>query len=482
MMQEFDPRKPAFRIAPRALMVAAGICVAALGVRLQSAEASLPGPGARLADAARLTSMQTRAFAESELQPGMASAGTVTVEIQPGETFLGAVRHLGVDPRDADEALSLLGQSTEMGRIRAGVRFQASIAEPADEVSYPRLVGLSLRTAPATQAVVSRSYDGTLRLRQLTEEINEETTIVQGDIEGSLREAAGSMGATSAIINQASRLFAHKIDFSRDIKDGDTFKLVFTRRVTASGRTVEGLNLLYAEVQSQKAGAEPIRFYRFQAPGQKQADFYDETGKSTRGFLMQTPVGFSRVTSGYGMRNHPVLGYSKQHTGIDFAGRTGTPIYASGEGTVKEVGRKGGYGNWVSVSHGNGWDTGYAHMSRFAPGLKRGSRVTQGQLIGYVGATGQVTGPHLHYEVFHNGTRVNPRSSQVPAGGIELKGAPLDAFMAQAQSMNTTLAQADEPGATKLASAAATPPKTSVVVLQPRQTAAVAPAQTALRN
>ena len=467
MMQEFDPRRPTFRIAPRALMVLAGCCVLALGFRLQSAEASLPGPGARAADAARAMTLQTRAFAESETQPGMAHPGAVDVEILPGETILAAVRRLAVDPKDAEEAVSLLGQTFDTDKIRTGTHFQAAIADPVEAGSYPRLIGISLRTGPATQAVISRSYDGVLRLRQLTEQISEETTIIQGDIEGSLSEAAGSMGATSAIIHQASRLFAHKVDFGRDIQEGDTFKLVFTRRVTQSGRTVEGLNLLYAELDSKAAGAQPLRVYRFQAPGDKQADYYDEAGKSTRGFLLQTPVGFARVTSGFGSRMHPVLGYTKQHTGIDFAGSTGTPIYASGDGAIKEMGWKGGYGNWIDISHGNGWDTGYAHMSRFAPGIRRGVHVTQGQLIGYVGSTGQVTGPHLHYEVMHNGAKLNPRSTAVPAGGHELTGAKLAAFRNQEGSMDTLLTQADQPGATRLASGVTAPPKTTVVVLNP---------------
>ncbi|MEI7931754.1 MAG: M23 family metallopeptidase [Alphaproteobacteria bacterium] len=467
MMQEFDPRRPTFRIAPRALMVMAGCCAVALGFRLSSAEASLPGPGARAADAARAMTLQTKAFAESEIQPGMAHAGSIDAEVLSGETMLAAVRRLAVDPKDAEEAVSLLGQSFDTDKIRAGTHFQAAIADPLEPTGYPRLVGLSMRTGPATQVVITRSYDGVLRLRQLTEQISEETTIVQGDIEGSLSEAAGSMGATSAIVRQASRLFAHKVDFARDIQDGDTFKLVFTRRVTQSGRTVEGLNLLYAELDSKAAGAQPMRFYRFQAPGAKDADYYDETGKSTRGFLLQTPVGFARVTSGFGSRMHPVLGYTKQHTGIDFAGSTGTPIYASGDGTIKEAGWKGGYGNWIDISHGSGWDTGYAHMSRFAPGIKRGSHVSQGQLIGYVGATGQVTGPHLHYEVMFNGAKLNPRSAAVPAGGTELTGAQLTAFKAQEGSLNALLAQADQPGATRLASGITAPPKATVVVLNP---------------
>ena len=465
-MQEFDPRKQAFRIAPRVLMGLAGCCVLALGVRLQSAEAHLPSAGARAADAARQVTLQTKAFAESETQPGMAHAESTDVEVLPGETILASIRRLGVDPDDAQQAVDLLGQSYDAAKVRAGLHFQAAVADPLEAGSLPRLIGLSLRTGPATQVVISRSYDGTLRLRQLTEQISEETTVVQGDIEGSLYDTAGNMGATSAIVAQAAKLFAHKVDFSRDVREGDSFKLVFTRRVAESGRTVEGLNLLYAEVDAASAGGKPMRFYRYQPSG-GQADYYDETGKSTRGFLLSTPVGFSRVTSTFGMRVHPILGYTKMHQGIDFAGATGTPIYASGDGTVAEARYNGGYGNWIRLDHGNGWATGYAHMSRFAAGMHPGVHVTQGQLIGYVGETGDATGPHLHYEVIHNGAKLNPRDTQVPSGGTELKGAQLVAFMAQAQSMNTVLAQADQPGQTRLATGASSAPKATLVVLGP---------------
>jgi murein DD-endopeptidase MepM/ murein hydrolase activator NlpD len=463
MMHEFDPRRPVYRIAPRALMVVAGCFVLLLGVRLQTAEASLPTAGLKAIDAARIIALQDRAFAESEVQPGFIQAEMVEVEVQPGETFLGAVRRTGVDPDQAYETVSLLSEAYDTVNIRAGLRFSAAVAQPASAGASPGLVGLTMRTGPATQIAISRAYDGTLRLREMTEQIEEETVVVQGDINGSLYMSASEMGATSAMISQTAKLFSHKIDFDRDIRAGDSFKMVFTRHVTEGGRTVEGLNLLYAEITSARAGGEPIRFYRFDNGDGSQPEYFDEEGQSTRGFLMRTPIGFTRVTSSYGSRKHPVLGYTRMHTGIDFGGATGTPIYAAGDGVIARAGPNGGYGNWVQIRHGRGWETGYAHMSRIASGIRAGVSVKQGQLIGYVGATGTATGPHLHYEVIKNGQKINPRSADIPAGGRELAGTELATFMAERTGMDTMIASATTPGLTQLARSEAIPAQTTVI-------------------
>lgn len=459
-MQEFDPRRPAFRLAPRLMMGIAGCCALMLGFRLTGAEAHLPTPAMRTMDAARVASLQHQAFAEAAAQPGLEPAENVQVKVLPGETFEAAMRRIGVGSDDARAAVTLLAGAFDVVNIRAGLAFQAAVAEPREQRGPVRLVGLSMRTGPATAVTISRTFDGALRLREMAEEVREETTVAQGSIEGSLHETAAAQGSTSAITSQAAKLFAHKIDFSRDIHPGDTFKLVFTRKVTESGRTVEAGDLLYAEVDVDKKGGAPIRFYRYQPADGGEAQYFDETGKSIRGFLLQTPLAVVRITSGFGVRRHPVLGYNKMHQGIDFAGGTGTPIYAAGDGVVAEAGRKGGYGNWVALKHSGGWETGYAHMSRFASGLRRGQRVKQGQLIGYVGATGRVTGPHLHYEVMKNGVKINPKGAKVPAGSV-LSGGELAEFKRQKGIVDAALAKADT-----------APTQTAAVHMRPAQVAA----------
>jgi len=206
---------------------------------------------------------------------------------------------------------------------------------------------------------------------------------------------------------------------------------VFDRRDTESGQTVgNGGSVRYAELKARKTGATPLKFYRYTPAGAAKAQYLDENGKNIRGMLLRTPVEVVRVTSNFGSRRHPILGYTRQHTGTDFGAPSGTPVYAAGDGVVVEVKRNGGYGNWVKIRHGNGWETGYAHLSRWAKGLRPGQKVSQGQLIAYVGTTGRSTGPHLHYEVMKGGRKIDPRGVSIPAGVI-LAGADLAGFKAE---------------------------------------------------
>jgi murein DD-endopeptidase MepM/ murein hydrolase activator NlpD len=468
--QEFDPRRPAFRIAPRMLMGLAGCCALMLGWKLTAAEAHLPSAGLLALDHQRLETLQHKAFAEGEAQPGLALAQNVDVEVQGGETMESAIRRVGVSPDEAKAAVAMLSGVMDTIHIRQGLGFKAAVAKTRDERGSTRLIGLSMRTSPSSVITISRTFDGALKMRELNEKVLEETTVAQGDIEGSFYETAAEQGATDSLTNQAAKLFSHKIDFSRDIRDGDTFKMVFTRKVTESGHTVEAGDLLYAEVDAGKAGDKPMRFYRFQEAGSGEAQYFDEFGKNIKGFLLATPLAVMRVTSTFGMRHHPVLGYDKMHQGIDFAGGTGTPIFAAGDGTVKEAGKKGGYGNWIEIKHDGVWSTGYAHMSRYAPGMRPGVHVNQGQIIGYVGATGRVTGPHLHFEVMENGVKINPKGAKVPSGKI-LTGGELIAFNAQKAKVDKAIQVAQAGGQTRMALADSAAPKTDQVSLRPTQVA-----------
>jgi murein DD-endopeptidase MepM/ murein hydrolase activator NlpD len=370
MMQEFDPRRPAFRIAPRLLMGVAGGLVLMLGWRLTGAEAHLPSPAFLASDAQRMTSLQSQAFAQANSQPGLGAANSVDIEVQSGETLEAAIRRAGVAPEEAKAATGLLSGVFDTINIKQGLAFKAAVAPDLTEQGPARLVALSMRTSPSSVISLSRTYDGTLKLRQMDEKVLDETTIAQGDIEGSFYETAAEQGSTDGLTTQAAKLFAHKIDFTRDIHEGDTFKMVFTRKVTETGKTVEAGDLLYAEVDASKVAGGALRFYRYAPPGAGDVQYFDETGRNIKGFLLATPVAVVRVTSSFGMRLHPILGYTRMHQGIDFGGATGTPIFAAGDGVVVEAGRKGGYGNWVEIKHDGAWATGYGPMSRFATGIR----------------------------------------------------------------------------------------------------------------
>jgi murein DD-endopeptidase MepM/ murein hydrolase activator NlpD len=421
-MQEFDPRRQAVRLTPRLLAAGAAVIAAALIVKQVSASAVAPEAVAPAPTGAAISALQHDAFMSAEALPGFARPELIPLSILPGETFEAAVSRAGVGSDEARAAVETLSKAMDTVNIKAGLAFDAAIARPRGERGPARLVGLSLRTGPASALTLSRTFDGALRLRELDEKVSDDTVAAEGKIDGSLYQSAAKLGATPAVTAQIVKLFSHKLDFERDIQPGDSFKLVFNRRVTESGRTIEVGDLEYAELHG-------VRFFRFErADGQ--VEYFDDDGKNIKGFLLRTPVDGARITSTFGRRRHPVLGYTRAHQGVDFGAGSGTPILAAGDGVVAEAGRKGGYGNWVRIRHSGGWDTGYAHISRYAKGIKPGVRVRQGQLIAYVGSTGMSTGPHLHYEVWLKGKRVNPIGAKVPQGTV-LTGSELASFRAQ---------------------------------------------------
>lgn len=447
-MQEFDPRRPALRLAPRLIAAAGGLLILGLGWRMTDGS-SFAAP---TLDPAAFAALQHQAFTQVETQSGFGRAESVPVKVQPGETFAAAVQRAGVTAAEAQMAVNMLAQAMDTVNIKAGLAFDAAVARPEGDDGPARLIGLSMRTGPATAVTLSRTFDGALRLREMAEPVVAETAVAQGKMEGSLYQSAARAGATPGVTAEVVKLFAHKLDFSRDIKAGDEFRMVFDRKVTESGRTVETGDLLYAEIGA-KGGV--TRFYRFERAN-GDSEFFDEFGKNIKGFLLRTPVDGARVTSTFGMRRHPILGYNRSHQGVDFGAGHGTPVLAAGDGVVTLAGRNGGYGNWLQLKHSGGWDTGYAHLSRFAKGIRPGVRVRQGQVVAYVGSTGMSTGPHLHYETFQNGRRVNPLSVKVPQSSA-LTGSELAAFRAQKAKVDTVLAQNGAVGAQARGPSADTP-------------------------
>lgn len=441
------------RLAPKILTAAAGLVALGLGWKLTAPDAPVAVVRAPL-DANALAALQHAAFASAEAQPGFERPESIPVQVRPGETLENAVLRTGIAPNDARQVVAALQGAIDTVNIKAGMAFEAAIAERRNgpnsqrRAGSARLIGLSMRTGPSSTLTVSRTFDGAMKLRELEEKVTDETKVACGEMKGSFYESVADVGGTPAVISQAAQLFAHKIDFSRDIKEGDRFCLVFDRKVTESGRTVEAGDLEYAEVKGQK-------FYAFERSGDDgKPQFFDELGKNIKGFLLRTPVDGARITSTFGQRKHPVLGYTRAHKGVDFGAGTGTPILAAGDGVVLEARRWSGYGNWLRIRHSGQWDTGYGHISRYASGIRPGVHVRQGQVVAYVGATGLATGPHLHYEVWLNGQRVNPIGAKVPQGTI-LAGAELSRFKAQRAHIDTLLAQAGgeavDPAAPKLA-------------------------------
>lgn len=243
-------------------------------------------------------------------------------------------------------------------------------------------------------------------------------------------------GVPKPVIEELVRVFSYDADFQRKAGRGDSFQVLY---VSDDAGQVDGKpEILYTSLVS---GGEVRRYYRYQAPDGT-VDYYDEEGRSARKFLVRKPIAQAVLRSGFGLRRHPILGYSKMHTGVDWGAPRGTPIYAAGNGVIEYAERKGGYGNQVKIRHANGYETAYGHMSGFARGLKPGMRVRQGQVIGYVGSTGLSTGPHLHYEVLVNGRFVNPMRIKVPRGQ-ELEGPALAEFQRERERIDALAGNTD---------------------------------------
>jgi len=238
----------------------------------------------------------------------------------------------------------------------------------------------------------------------------------EGKITQSLYRTAINKGIEPNIIVEFARIYGFQIDFQRDIRRNDTFQIIYETFKDEDNKIFKTGNIIYADLNlSNQSNA----FYYFNEKNNK--GHYDINGKSVKKALMKTPINGARLSSKFGMRKHPIDGYNKMHRGTDFAAPMGTPIMASGDGIVLKAAWCGGGGNCVKIKHNSSYSTVYAHMSKFANGIRKGKRVRQGQIIGYVGSTGKSTGPHLHYEVIYNGKKINSQTLKLPSGKI-LKG------------------------------------------------------------
>ncbi len=418
------------RFAPHLLTAAAALTVATLAGRVYQPAQAEPVPELT---AQQIAVLEAQAFASAGAPAGLTAPEAIPVQIRRGETFEEAVQRTGISDAEAQAVAATVSNAYDVSQMQAGLRFETAIARPRGGRGDARLIGLTMRTGPASQLTVSRSFDGALRLRELEERVTEETVVLTSEVRGSLSATAQRMGADAAIRRAATRIFGHRFDLERDIRASDEFTLVFDRQVTENGRTVDTGDLLYAELKG-------VAFYRYQPAGAREPQYFDASGKNIRSSMMRTPLlsGF-RVSSSFGVRTHPISGFRRMHQGIDFAAATGTPIVAPADGVVVEARRWGGYGNWLRIRHANGLESGYGHLSRYGSGIRAGQRVTQGQVVAYVGSTGASTGPHLHYEIWRNGQRINPTSIRVDVG-TELTGADLAGFRAEKARIDRIIA------------------------------------------
>ncbi|MDE1148710.1 MAG: M23 family metallopeptidase [Azospirillaceae bacterium] len=342
------------------------------------------------------------------------------ISVGRGDTLMQVLMDGGVSADSAQNAVSALSGVYDVRRMKAG----QGITVLFDHSEGDKFIGLEFQ--PAAERAVSVAFNGgRYQARQIDKPLEKKLVAARGRITSSLSEAASAAGVPYPVLDAFIKRYAYDVDFQRDLQPGDTFEIMFERYYTEDGQAARDGEIQFASLTL--SGKEKA-IYRYQAAGST-PDYYNALGESIRRAILRTPIDGARVTSSYGMRMHPVLGYSKMHKGKDFGAPVGTPIYAAGDGVVEQAGPFSSYGNYIRLRHGNQMETAYGHMSRIAAGMRAGLRVAQGDVIGYVGATGRATGPHLHFEVLRGGQQINPDSKEAKIeAGRKLDGKDLSGF------------------------------------------------------
>jgi murein DD-endopeptidase MepM/ murein hydrolase activator NlpD len=365
--------------------------------------------------------------------------------VKKGDTVTSILREQGATPEEARSIATTLGARGRDGGLKEGQKLRILMAPaapgPGQRLQPYRVIVANDSTIEAVAALSDlgkyvavdvQSMNTVTETADNSDDEEDDGTGVR--LYQSIYETALRNKVPPSVIEDMVRIYSYDVDFQRKVQPGDSFDVFFAGD-DENTAVVEKTEVLFA---SLTVGGETKKYYRFQTPDDSVVDFYDETGKSAKKFLVRKPVNNAIMRSGFGGRRHPILGYVKMHTGVDWATPYGTPIFASGNGVVEKVGWEGGYGKYVRLKHNNGYETAYGHMSAFAKGMEPGKRVRQGQVIGFVGSTGMSTGAHVHYEILVNGRFVDPMRIKLPRGrslegplmaGFEKERDRLDAMM-----------------------------------------------------
>ena len=329
--------------------------------------------------------------------------------IQKGDTFKKILNTANLPESEIKIINSNLSKYKSINKLYEGQKIKFKL----DNTKPMRVVEIIFEKSRIKHIVFSRPdrSSNTFNYKEIEKNLKKITVYKEAQIKNSLYASATDISVPPNIIIDFARIYGFQIDFQRDIWKNDIFQIVYETFMSSKGQTLDTGNILYANLILQ---GKDNSLYIFKT--KDGFEHFDEYGKSVKKSLMKTPINGARLSSSYGMRKHPILGFNKMHRGTDFAAPKGTPIMASGDGKVVRARWCGGGGNCVKIKHNSTYTTVYAHMSKFARGIKEGAKVRQGQIIGYVGSTGMSTGPHLHYEVIVNGKRVNSQKLKLPSG------------------------------------------------------------------
>ena len=339
---------------------------------------------------------------------------TIDYKVKQGDTYENIINGINISKAEKKLFLKTVTKNNNLKILKLNQNLYFKI----DKRNTPRILEFKIEVSKKKEILFTRNIDEKIFISKIIEKnLDKVITYKEGKITTSLYNAAINLNIKPGVIVDFARLYGFQVDFQRDIWKNDSFQIIYEEFKNVEGKVIETGDIIYANLNLQD---NDIQLYKFEYEKNK-IDYFDENGKSMRKTLMKTPINGARLSSSYGKRKHPILGFTKMHTGTDFAASTGTPIMASGDGLIVRAKWCGGGGNCVKIKHNSIYQTVYAHMSKFGRGIKKGVRVKQGQIIGYVGSTGLSTGPHLHYEVIENGKKINSQKLKLPSGKI-LKG------------------------------------------------------------
>lgn len=447
----------------RGMTVAVSLIVgAALTLELTSGEAAVPAPGAdaqpmrmgkaplsigNAATATALASLNGDRFFMTGNAP-TAQGGRAVPEtfvksftVKSGDTLGRILKRAGTDGQTADAAIRALKGVFDPRALKAGQTIDVAYAPTLTPDGSDRVTGFEIPLDYATRVSVAAAPEGGFRAYEIERALQTRQVRAEGTISWSLFAAGADAGVPATVMAELVRAFSWDVDFQRDIRKDDRFEVMFERKIDEAGKPVHNGRIVFAALTLSGA-RKPIYLHQLKSGAW---DYFDDKGQSAKKALMRTPIDGARLSSSFGNRKHPILGYTKKHSGTDFAAPQGTPIYAAGDGMVDSAGWNGGYGKYVRIRHNSEYSTAYAHMKGIKRGVGKGRRVKQGQVIGYVGTTGRSTGPHLHYEIIRRGVKVNPMRVKMPSGQ-KLKGQELASFTAARDQLNAQWASLESAG------------------------------------
>ncbi len=356
---------------------------------------------------------------ESAMQPERRA-----VRAAKGDTFMALLLKADVPRTEAHEAIVALRKVYNPRKLMPGQTIEFSFMPDRSESGPARFLGLSFEPDAEQIINVERAWNNGFKATVIKKELTLRLVRSVGSMDRSLYVDTTRAAVPAPVVAQLIRAYSFDVDFQRDIQRGDAFDLIYEQYQDKNGSSARSGNMIYAAL---KLSGITLQVYRFRLAGGV-VGYFNEKGESVRKALMRTPVDGARLSSRYGRRRHPILGYTRMHRGVDFAARRGTPVMAAGSGVIARVGWNGSYGRYIKIRHNGTYSTAYGHLHRYARNIRAGKRVRQGQIIGYVGSTGRSTGPHLHYEVHRNNRQINPMKLRLPTGN-KLTGKRLARFM-----------------------------------------------------